>query len=272
MAKKRPNSSAPAPAEIYWGADVSMRIIRRFARAVAEKFQPDKIILFGSHAYGTPNADSDVDILVVMPARNQRSQAYKICLAIPAPFPMDLIVRTPDTLKWRLEEGDSFLREIVSKGKVLYEKAHEGVGAKSRSRLSGGGEARSRAEPLHDAVTFHCQQSVEKYLKALLEELGLSVPRTHDPERLRILLVPHHPSLRSLRRGLMFLRRFSVDTRYPGDSASKREAAASLRWADRVRTAARTLLGIRPPRTRPRTSRPALTRRTWSPPRNPRSA
>lgn len=129
MAKKQNNTSAAEPAQTYWGADIPMSVIRDFARRVAERFQPDKIILFGSYAYGTPNADSDVDILVVMPARNQRSQAYKIRLGISAPFPMDLIVRTPDTLKWRLEEGDSFLREIMSKGKVLYEKADGGVGA-----------------------------------------------------------------------------------------------------------------------------------------------
>ena len=134
MAKKK--AKAAEPDRVYWGADVPMRVIRDFARRVAERFDPDRIILFGSHAYGTPHADSDVDILVVMPARNQGSQAYKIALAIPAPFPMDLIVRTPDTLKWRLEEGDSFLREIMAKGKVLYEKADGGVGAKSRGRLS----------------------------------------------------------------------------------------------------------------------------------------
>jgi predicted nucleotidyltransferase len=52
-----------------------MHLIRRFARQVAERFQPDKIILFGSYAYGTPHADSDVDILVIMPTRNQLEQA-----------------------------------------------------------------------------------------------------------------------------------------------------------------------------------------------------
>jgi predicted nucleotidyltransferase len=106
----------------YWGADVPMSAIRRFAREVGERFHPDKIILFGSHAYGRPNADSDVDILVIMPARNQLDQAYKICCAVPAPFPMDLIVRTPKNLEWRLREGESFHTEIISKGKVLYEK------------------------------------------------------------------------------------------------------------------------------------------------------
>jgi predicted nucleotidyltransferase len=112
-----------------------MRLIRRFARQVAERFHPDQIILFGSYAYGTPHEDSDVDILVVMPARNQLDQAFKIHWTIQPPFPLDIIVRTPKNLNWRLEEGDSFLREIVSKGKILYEANHQGMGAKGRSRL-----------------------------------------------------------------------------------------------------------------------------------------
>ena len=110
-----------------------MRVIRRYARAIAEWFRPDKIVLFGSYAYGTPHADSDVDLLVVMPTWNQHSQAVQIRMALAAPFPMDLIVRTPKEMKWRLEEGDSFLTEIVSKGKVLYEKDDRGVGAEGRS-------------------------------------------------------------------------------------------------------------------------------------------
>jgi predicted nucleotidyltransferase len=53
-------------------------LIRRFARQVVERFYPDKIILFGSFAYGRPHADSDVDVLVIMPARNQLEQAFRI--------------------------------------------------------------------------------------------------------------------------------------------------------------------------------------------------
>ncbi len=112
-----------------------MRVIRRFARQVAERFEPEKIILFGSHAYGTPHADSDVDILVVMPARNELDQALDISLATDPPFPLDIIVRTPSTMRWRLAEGDSFLREITSQGIVLYEKTDRRVGAKGRGRL-----------------------------------------------------------------------------------------------------------------------------------------
>ena len=118
----------------YSGATVPIGSIRRFARRVAERFEPDKIILFGSHAYGTPGEDSDVDILVVMPARNQLDQAFRIRLEVPAPFAMDLIVRTPEKLQRWLDEGELFHTEIVSKGKVLYEKGNGRVGTKGRRR------------------------------------------------------------------------------------------------------------------------------------------
>ena len=135
MAKKRLHPAEAAPPRWYRGANIPMRVIRRFARQVAEKFQPDKIILFGSYAYGTPHEDSDVDILVIMPARNQLDMAVRISITIDPPFPLDIIVRTPKNMKWRLEEGDSFLREITSKGKVLYEKGHARVGQEGRSRI-----------------------------------------------------------------------------------------------------------------------------------------
>ena len=144
MTKQRHIVTKATSARWYRGADVPMRVIHKFARQVGERFQPDKIILFGSHAYGVPHADSDVDILVVMPARSQHAQAVRIRWEVPAPFPLGLIVRTPKNLQWRLEEGESFHTEIVTKGKVLYEKSHSGMGAKSRGRLSGRPETRRR--------------------------------------------------------------------------------------------------------------------------------
>lgn len=105
-------------------------------------------------------------------------------------------------------------------------------------------------EPAHEATCFHCQQCAEKYLKALLEELGLTVPRTHNFVAILPLLAPHHVSLRTLRRGLDFLTRFAVETRYPGDSANKRQANSAQRWASLVRVACRKILGLRPPRPR----------------------
>jgi len=123
------------PRRVYRGANIPMRVIRRYARAVAEEFRPDKIILFGSYAYGTPHEDSDVDLLVVMPVRNQHDQAVKIRWRLAAPFPMDLIVRTPYQMNWRLEDGEWFTTEITSKGKVLYEKVDAGVDQEGRGGL-----------------------------------------------------------------------------------------------------------------------------------------
>src|ERR1700736_559522 len=116
--KPKPSCTRPAPLpRWYRGADIPRRLISRFARDVAERFQPGRIILFGSYAYGRPHADSDVDILVVMPTRNELDQSVKICLAVDYHFPLDLLVRTPENLAWRLAEGDSFLREVVGRGK-----------------------------------------------------------------------------------------------------------------------------------------------------------
>ena len=99
--------------------------IERVAREIAEKFDPERIILFGSYAYGTPSDDSDVDLLVVMDTEEDPVEvAVRVRLALDVHFPMDLLVRTPETLRQRIEWEDWFLREIVEKGEVLYEKAH----------------------------------------------------------------------------------------------------------------------------------------------------
>jgi predicted nucleotidyltransferase len=146
MIARRTKSAQPEPREprFYFGADVTMRVIRCYARQIAEKFQPDKIILFGSHAWGTPNADSDVDLLVVMPATNELTQAVRIRWECPSPFAMDLLVRTPSELAWRLAEKESFSTEIVTKGKVLYEIEDAAVGPKGRRRSTGRNKSRSR--------------------------------------------------------------------------------------------------------------------------------
>ena len=93
-------------------------------------------------------------------------------------------------------------------------------------------------------------------MKALLEELAIDVEKTHELKRLLTPLLPHHPALRSLGRGLSFLTGFAVNPRYPGKNATKRQAASALRWAGKVRAACRALLGIRPSRLRRRRRSP----------------
>src|SRR5437867_4120068 len=136
MKHTRGTTQRHSPTPWYRGTNVPRRLIGRFAKEVAERFQPDKITLFGSHAYGTPHTDSDVGILVVMPARNELGQAMRIRLSVDYQFPLDLLVRTPRNLAWRLAEDEWFLKEIMDKGRVLHEKDNPRMDAKSRRRSS----------------------------------------------------------------------------------------------------------------------------------------
>ena len=104
----------------------------------------------------------------------------------------------------------------------------------------------ARSPPLRNVVCFHCQQAAEKYLKALLQELGRVVPRTHDLEDLLDLLLPHDATLAPLRRGLQSLTEYAVEFRYPGVRATTRRMQAALRHAERVRTELRARLGLPP--------------------------
>lgn len=106
--------------------------------------------------------------------------------------------------------------------------------------------------PLHDVLCFHYQQSAEKYLKALMQEAGLTIPKTHALLSLLGMLRTLHPELMALRRGLLFLSNFGVEIRYPSKRATKRQAHSALVWENRVRTMARVILKIWPKKKRKR--------------------
>lgn len=96
--------------------------IERFSFAIADRFHPQRIILFGSHAWGNPSQDSDVDILVVMSyAGKSWRMASKIREETKPAFPLDIIVRTEDQVSERLRVHDTFMTDIISRGKVIYE-------------------------------------------------------------------------------------------------------------------------------------------------------
>ena len=105
-------------------------------------------------------------------------------------------------------------------------------------------ELAARSPPLRDAACFHCQQAAEKYLKALLQEKGVAVPRTHNLKDLIELLLPHDATLAPLRRSLISLTRYAVEYRYPGVRATTRRMDVALRRAERVRRELRERLGL----------------------------
>ena len=95
--------------------------IRDFSDRIGREFHPERIILFGSYASGVPGEDSDVDLLVVMPHEGRPSrQAAQILARVRPEFPVDLLVRSPETLVERMSLNDFFLRDIVENGVVLY--------------------------------------------------------------------------------------------------------------------------------------------------------
>ena len=99
--------------------------IRDICDRIANDFHPDKIIVFGSHAYGTPGPFSDLDLLVVMPFEGSSlQQAARIISRINPEIGIDLIVRTPGQVRERLAMRDAFMREILERGRVAYEADH----------------------------------------------------------------------------------------------------------------------------------------------------
>jgi uncharacterized protein len=108
---------------------ISFSQIQAFSQQIAEQFQPERIILFGSYAYGQPTEDSDVDLLVILPFDEMPVQkAIAIRKQIRSPFPLDLMARTAEQIQQRLDMGDFFIQDIMEKGRVLYEANHTGMG------------------------------------------------------------------------------------------------------------------------------------------------
>jgi len=101
---------------------IPMKTIRAIAKHIAEKFNPEQIILFGSHAYGKPSAWSDVDLLVVMDTpRGEMETILEIVDSLPdVLFSVDILARSHKVIKKRQSLGDQFMIDIVKKGKVLY--------------------------------------------------------------------------------------------------------------------------------------------------------
>ena len=101
---------------------VTRRQIQAYAKEIGRQFRPRRIILFGSYAHGKPTRDSDVDLLVIIPHKGlSADKATEIRLRVRAPFPMDLLVRSPQKIRQRLAWGDCFIQEVLEKGTVLYE-------------------------------------------------------------------------------------------------------------------------------------------------------
>jgi predicted nucleotidyltransferase len=100
-------------------------VIREIARHIADRYHPQRIILFGSYAYGQPRPESDIDLLIIMDTSvGETRQALQIRQDLNLLFAIDILVYTPAKIDQRLSWGDSFLKEIIERGVVLYESPH----------------------------------------------------------------------------------------------------------------------------------------------------
>ena len=106
---------------------IPMKTIRAIAKHIAQKFDPEQIILFGSHAYGKPTAWSDVDLLVVMDTpKGELETSLEIGRTLPdITFGVDIVVRSRKVIERRKKLGDWFLIDVTEKGKVLYERSNQ---------------------------------------------------------------------------------------------------------------------------------------------------
>lgn len=97
--------------------------IKKLALKIGQKFKPQKVIVFGSWAWGTPHQDSDVDFCVIKDTDNSQQEALNISRFLyPREYPLDILVYTPDYVEKRLQMGDFFTKKIINEGLILYER------------------------------------------------------------------------------------------------------------------------------------------------------
>ena len=242
---------------------VSRKDIQATCDDIVREFKPLQVILYGSYAYGTPKEYSDVDLLVVMPVAKSemRDQAIEIRKRIPQRFSMDLLVRSPEDIAYRISHNDWFLREVTEKGEVLYEaeefylKPHKKENTRMNpltlewiERAEGdftvAKENQQGNNPVNHVICFLAQQCVEIYLKALLQEMNIPIIRTHNLTQLLDLIGPSIPDWKTWKSELSDLSEFAVETRYLADTPSHNDVERSMETCEKVRDAVRIQLNL----------------------------
>jgi len=104
---------------------VAMKDIQAVVDRIPEAFDPDCVVLSGSHARGTATSDSDVDLLVILPFEGKPFwKSLEITNRVDPPFAVDLLARRPDEAQRRYAQGDPLIREALDHGRVLLERMH----------------------------------------------------------------------------------------------------------------------------------------------------
>ena len=230
---------------------------------IVRDFSPLQIILYGSYAYGIPSENSDVDLLVVMQVDKSevREREVEIKKQISSRFNIDLLVRSPEYIAYRLSYNDWFLHEVTEKGQVLYEsdgfyimpykKENTEMNPitlewveKAEGDYSVVRENYQGQNPVNHVICFLAQQCVEKYLKAWLQEHNIPIQRTHNLNDLLDLILPTMPAWGVWQNDLSTLTKHAVDSRYPEEIATAIDAENAIRICGEVRESVRTELNL----------------------------
>lgn len=187
--------------------------------------KPYKIILFGSRAYGKPNEDSDIDLIVVLNQRGisktyrekqeKRKLVHKELLPIEREVSLDTLVYTRDEWTEFLKQQSAFSKLVNREGVLLYEDNHAWM-AESGKRRPGCERWNYWNPHLTNIVAFHAQQSIEKTFKAVLEESRNDVPKTHSLVRL-YALAKDKLNVEIDELLLAEINDVYIDARYPGE-------------------------------------------------------
>ena len=211
-------------------------MLDEIVQQITEVEPPIKIMLFGSRARGVNRPDSDLDILVIEELethRQGRPPEYRLALK-DIPLPIDVVVKTPyEVYEWS-KVSSAFITTAIAEGKVIYRKPTKNYhdlaetwfqkadkDIKVAQVLINAGEIES-----YEAVCFHAQQAVEKYLKGFIKLKGDATPRIYDLVALNDKCIEHGASWEIAEDALSNLSEYAVDTRYQLDFSPNRQIAA----------------------------------------------
>ena len=227
-------------------APVTEEVLQAIVHRLVTGLHPHKIILFGSYVYGTPTADSDVDLLVILDTQARPVDRYLRVsrLLRPRPFPLDLLVKTPEEIVQALERRTPSCARSSRKGGCCMSEPTDPLAWVHRAEEDWllARSALRRKVPLIYGATFHAQQCAEKYLKALLVSRRQAFPRTHDVVALHDLCRRHGLRIPVDPDQLERLTAYAVQVRYPGEDPTPDEAREAVQIAQEVRRWARAVL------------------------------